>query len=812
MPKSLTLAGSRSDFVIQRVPQPDGGASLLLVGVSASKAGTVLRLDGVSKLVFSDGALSLSDTAFANARTALPSEQPTEFPAGREAVSRLADFELGPQPFNEAEHAAPNPGQSTAVKALVPRAAGSYAAQSAAQPGQGDGSGKEAGPTHGATDIHAEESPQRGGHVPVSQTSNDSGRQSLSSDKKSEGKEGKEGTQGMQGDSSSALWAANAVRGSVGKSSSSVAESPVRDYSAKSIYGTAGNDTLIGEYGDDIFFTSGGNDRFIGGAGVDTLIGVNPIGATALQLSPGVFSLKGKVLEISLGTNGFPEYGSFVLDGNLQISGLEFIRLTEDSEDISLARISLPTALDDELAPLDIGSAWRVDALSGNDKITGGQAGDAIVGGEGNDFIDGGRNDVADLGEFVEELSGGNGADELFFRGLGGVAGAGSSVEPRAILSGGDGNDQINVTLDSRLSLSVSGGAGLDILRLEQASAAGPIWDPNVIRWSYVISSNGQLLLSASYVDPLSPGAGLVESDASIEKIGLGFGNTSLMNLVRPSGNGGVLTGSQGNDLIVPIEGLASDIDAGAGDDIVIAAAGSRVSLGSGINQLYAESSDFILDYAGSAAGVRLTLASKLGLVFDEQGEILSIDRLYSAPAAVEGSAFDDLISGTSADEILSGEQGNDQLLGGGGNDQLSGGDGNDSLTVQGAGQASLSGGAGSDKFFIDMDFSTDAHVSVNDFSAAELDKLFINLTTYSGASGDYFGEYKIFDEDNVLLISGNTSNTSENIIEFILKMSQSGYYLVDNATESSGFVDVEAGNGNLTAEQLAALINVDYF
>jgi Ca2+-binding RTX toxin-like protein len=812
MPKSLTLAGSRSDFVIQRVPQPDGGVVLLLVGVSASKAGTVLRLDGVSKLVFSDGPLSLANTAFANPRTALPSEQPAGAQTGREAVSRLADFGFEPQSLNEAEHASPNPGQSPAVKAHIPRASGSYAAQSAAQSGLGDGSGKGAQPAHAATEMHADESPHRGEQAPVSRAGADSGRQGLTYEKKGEGKEGRESTQGMQGDSGNALWAANALRGSAGKNSPGVTETPVRDYSAKSLYGTAGNDTLIGEYGDDVFFTSGGNDRFVGGAGIDTLIGVNPVGAMALQLSPGVFSLKGKVLEIRLGANGFPEYGSSMVDGNLQISGFEFIRLTEEDEDISLARISLPTPLDDELAPLDIGSAWSVDALSGNDKITGGQAGDAVAGGEGDDLIDGGRNDVTELTEFVEVLSGGNGADELFFRGLGGVAGSGASYEPRAILSGGEGNDRLNVTLDSRLILSVSGGAGLDVLRLEQASAAGPIWDPNVIRWSYVMGANGQLLLSASYIDSLTSGAGLVESDASIEKVGLGFGATSLMSLVRPSGNGGVLTGSQGNDLIVPIEGFASDMDAGAGDDIVIAASGSRVSLGSGINQLYAESGDFILDYGGSAAGVRLTLASKLGLVFDDQGEILSIDRLYGAPATVEGSTFGDLISGTSSDEILSGGQGDDQIIGGGGNDQLSGGAGNDSLTVQGTGQASLFGGSGSDKFIIDADFSTDMQVSVTDFSVAELDKLFINLSTYSGASGDYFGEYQIFDEDNVLLTSGNTSRDSENIIEFILKSSQSGYYLVDNSTDSSGFVDVGAGNGNLTAEQLAALINADYF
>lgn len=809
MPKSLTLTGSRSDFAIQRVPLPDGGTSLLLVGISPSKAGTVLRLDGVSKLVFSDGALPLADTAFANPKTALPSEQPAGYQADREAVSRLADLAGLPDPLSEGEQDTSHAGRSPAIKAPVPQVAVSYKLQGASQFEPRGESGKAAQQAHTLATAHAEEHAQGGGRSPEPQSRADSGRQPQSSDKKSDVREG------TQSDSSGALWGANAnaMRGTIAKNSAGPAtEGPARDYSAKSLYGTVGNDTLVGESGDDTFFTSVGNDRFIGGAGIDTLIGVNPIGATALQLSPGVFSLKAKVLDISLGANGFSDYGSFMFDGNLQISGLEFIRQTEEDEAISLARISLPTALDDELAPLDISRAWRIDALAGNDKITGGQVGDAIAGGEGNDFIDGGRNDVTDLDEFVEVLSGGAGADELFFRGLGSLDGTSSVSEALAILSGGEGNDQLNATLDSRLVLNVSGGEGLDILRIEQAAATGSIWDPGVIRWSYATGADGQLLLSASYVNPLNPGAGLFESDASIEKIGLGFGTTSLMNLVRPSTTGGVVTGSQGNDLIVPIDGIASVIDAGAGDDIVIAAAGSRVSLGSGINQLYAESEDFILDYAGSAAGVRLNLASKLGLVFDDEGEILSIDRLHSAPATVDGSAFADLISGTASDETLSGADGNDQLYGGGGNDQLSGGAGDDSLIIQGAGQSSLSGGAGSDKFFVDVDFWTEAQVSISDFSVAELDKLFINLSTYSGVSGDYFGEYKIFDEDNALLISGNTSRDSENIIEFILKASQSGYYLVDNATDSSGFVSVETSNDSLTAEQLAALINVDYF
>ena len=807
MPKSLTLTGSRSDFIIQRLPLADGGTSLLLVGVSPSKAGTIIRLDGVSKLIFSDGALPLADTAFANPRTALPSEQPEAYPAGPGVASRLAGLGDVPEPSGEAEPDGSHPGQSPAIRASVPAAAGSYKSQSAAQVSSREESGKAAHQVHGSTIDHAEDHARAGFRSTQAQSSAESGRQSPSSEKRSDGKEG------ALGDSSGALWGANFMQGASARGSAGpAADDPARDYGTKSLYGTPGNDTLIGEYGDDTFFTSGGNDRLIGGAGIDTLIGVNPVGATALQLSPGVFSLRAKVLEITLGANGFSEYGSVMLDGNLQITGLEFIRQTEEDEAISLSLISLPTALDDELAPLDTSRAWRVDALAGSDKITGGQAGDAIVGGDGDDFIDGGRNDVTDLDEFVEVLAGGAGADELFFRGLGGLDGASSDSEAIAILSGGEGNDQLNVTLDSRLVLDVSGGEGLDILRIEQASATGSVWDPGVIRWSYAVDAEGKLLLSASYVNPLSSGAGLFESDASIEKIGLGFGTTSLMNLVRPTTSGGVVSGSQGNDLIVPVDGLATVIDAGAGDDIVIAAAGSRIALGSGINQLYAESDDFILDYAGSAAGVRLNLGSKLGLVFDDEGEILSIDRLHIAPAAVEGSAFDDLISGTSSAETLSGADGNDQLYGGGGNDQLSGGAGDDSLIVQGTGQSSLSGGAGADKFFVDVDFSTDAQVSVMDFSAVELDKLFINLSTYSGVSGDYFGEYKIFDEDNALLISGDTSRDSENIIEFILKVSQGNYYVVDNATNSSGFIAVETGSDSLTAEQLAALINVDYF
>jgi Ca2+-binding RTX toxin-like protein len=810
MPKAVSLQGSRSDFVIQRLSAPEGGSALLLVGTSGARAGTVLRLDGVEKLVFSDGAVSLADTAFANPQSSLPSEQPMEQQSAHAAAPRVADFYTLQELPADSGQAIAEPGKQSVAKIKAP-AAGGYTHVGTAQ----DQSAIE----RSDTAKHAKRGavvPNADSPDPTSRTSSgtarsESGRQSSPADRKGDSSD----KSAVDNHSGGVAWGGGSGAGfgaDANKAGDSSTQAQPLDYAAKSRYGTPGNDILIGEYGDDVFYTSGGNDSYIGRAGNDTLVGVNPDEASALQLSPGVFLLRAKVLDVSLGSNGFPDYSSLMFDSTAQMSGIEFIRMKENDEAIALARISLPTMLDDELAPLDTADAWRVDALSGNDKITGGQAGDAISGGSGDDYIDGGINDVSGLSEFVETLVGGEGNDQLFFYGAGDLSSTTPPSDSRANVSGDDGNDQLNVTLDSRVMLSVSGGAGIDVLRIQQLSASGPVWDPNVLRWSYALDGAGQLRLSATYLNPLVAGAGLFESDAAIEKIGSGFGTASLMNLVRPTTNFGSISGSEGDDLIVPIDGVASLIEAGAGDDIVIAGAGSRVSLGSGVNQLYSESGNITLDYASAAAGVRLNLANKLGLVFDDQGEILSIDRLYGVPLGVIGSNFDDALSGTTSNENLTGGAGHDRLSGGGGNDQLSGGVGDDTLITHGDGQSVLSGGTGADKFFVDIDFAASAGATITDFSSAELDQIFIDMTTYSGTAGDYFGRYTIVDEQNTFLTSKNTSHESENIMEFILKESQRGYYLVNNETGQSGYVFVEADQTELTAAQLAALINVDYF
>jgi Ca2+-binding RTX toxin-like protein len=146
------------------------------------------------------------------------------------------------------------------------------------------------------------------------------------------------------------------------------------------------------------------------------------------------------------------------------------------------------------------------------------------------------------------------------------------------------------------------------------------------------------------------------------------------------------LLGLGGNDLL---QGLAGDdsIDGGEGNDTVEGGLGADdLEGGAGLD---------LLSYAGSAAAVRVNLATGEAYFGDAGGDA------FAGFEAVRGSASTlagDTLGGDSMANTLEGLAGADTLSGGGGADRLLGGNGADSLLGGGAGDV-LQGGAGADRF-----------------------------------------------------------------------------------------------------------------
>jgi Ca2+-binding RTX toxin-like protein len=160
-------------------------------------------------------------------------------------------------------------------------------------------------------------------------------------------------------------------------------------------------------------------------------------------------------------------------------------------------------------------------------------------------------------------------------------------------------------------------------------------------------------------------------------------------HLIGRDGND-VLFGGRGDDLLSG----ARDNDTlhgGDGSDVVIGGSGADVlNGGRGADVLDGGFGRDTADYAGSAAGVTVNLATNVATGGDAAGDILiNIEDL-------SGSALADVLTGNTSANRLSGQAGNDTLDGGAGNDTQFGGDGNDRM-VAGAGNDRAFGGTGAD-------------------------------------------------------------------------------------------------------------------
>jgi Ca2+-binding RTX toxin-like protein len=799
--KPISLTGSQSDYSIIRMPGPEGVISLALVGNTPELQGFMRPLDQNSRLEFKDGSsVNLEQTSFAT-NEAVPVNPPVRAETSS-IVQFIASDVLAIPGMRPADEEVDPSGQVANVKSFS--LAKPQVPKGAIQPGQPEGeqdtpnrlaiNAADLASTPAASADHA---PPRNAQAQASSDSDQTneGQRSVAAQLPS----------ASSGDSSSPNV------DSSNSSSLSPAPPPV-DYQAKYLFGTTGSDVLSGAEGEDTFFTSAGLDSFMGKGGADTLVGIKPEEFSILQISQGVYTFKGQVKEVKAAQGGEPVFGNSLDNSQIWISSIENFKENAISPNYTLAQLSNASVFDDQLRPFDVTQAVSVDGLKGNDSLLGGDAADTLKGGLGNDRLDGALNTLGS-GITHESLDGGQGNDVLIFRGVSKPADVSSSDQVTADLLGGEGNDQLNLVLSAHASVQVSGGAGQDSLSIDFSGLGGSAWSPENIRWFYELK-DGQALLSLSYEGETDASAGLKETDASIETVGIGLFSGGTYQLVRPRAGSIQLQGSSADELFIPVQNALSEVHAGAGNDLVIASSGAVIDLGQGINQVYGDGHDFTLDYGSSAAGVNLNLGSKTGIVFDGQGELLSLDRLYCLPKTVNGSDHNDSLNGTSASEELSGGLGNDELTGGGGHDQLLGGPGNDTLTVSGTGTSQLAGGLGADHFMVNLHVTGQARADITDLSHTESDTISLNLSEISSALGQYFDSYEFLSIEGHILSQGPTGHFGDNVFDIFIKNHSMSInlYTTNGLADDNPFLVVSTDLSYLTPEQVQALIEVGYF
>lgn len=171
--------------------------------------------------------------------------------------------------------------------------------------------------------------------------------------------------------------------------------------------------------------------------------------------------------------------------------------------------------------------------------------------------------------------------------------------------------------------------------------------------------------------------------------------------------------GGDGNDIIDDIGNTAytigSTIDAGAGNDIVWGTSGAdSISGGSGDDTLSGEVGADTLD--GGAGH----------------------DTLY-------GGSEDDVLYGSTGNDLLEGDSGNDSLFGGGDDDTLRGGDGED-LLDGGLGADTLESGAGNDTILIAQGDTADAGDGDDVFTVMSYGEDPTDITINGGNTGESTG------------------------------------------------------------------------
>ena len=359
-----------------------------------------------------------------------------------------------------------------------------------------------------------------------------------------------------------------------------------------------------------------------------------------------------------------------------------------------------------------------IGGFGGNDRLEGGAGDDSLDGGMGNDNLIGGdgNDSLTDTGGAVEQLYGQNGDDLLSItRAAGGTGnfvldgGAGADRFVLGALSGltqakgGADNDRF----ESHGSATITGGTGVDTIRIEGDFAAGAV----VAVEDFTAGAGG---------DRLDLGAFMTARFTGWD----GVANPTSTGHVR------VVASATGSTVQVDLNG--------GGDSWTTIATLKGVSPG----QLTAENLGFALSggangITGTAGNDVLNGSNGVDIILGLQGD----DTLKGNGGndELQGDGGKDKLYGLDGDDSLYGGDDIDQMLGGNGNDSLFGEAGDD-IMVGGLGKDTLTGGLGKDSFSYSLTSESAAGAAdrILDFNASQGDKLNLKaVDADAGVAGD---------------------------------------------------------------------------
>ncbi len=479
------------------------------------------------------------------------------------------------------------------------------------------------------------------------------------------------------------------------------------------VFGSAHNDTLLGNDGDNFLRGRAGNDSIDGGAGIDRADYRTAAGA----------------VQVSLLTNT-----SAGADGVDTLVDIENLRGSELYGDL--------LAGDDDVN--------LIDGLGGNDTLRGNGGADELLGGDGNDSLDGGVDADSMTGgagndTYVVNLDGdltvetstllgeidtvqsavtrtlGANLERLTLTGVNAINGVGNGLAnlmtgnvAANILNGAVGNDTLiggagnDRLLGSFGNDSLSGGIGADTM------------DGGAGNDTYVVDSAGDLLLETGML--------LSEIDTVQSSVTRALGNyferllLTGANAINGTGN------TRANEIIG--NAAANTLSGAAGNDTLNGGAGIDSLVGGIGNDTY------VVDVAGDVVSETSTVATEIDTLASFVTRTLgaNVERLtLSGVASINGTGNtqDNFISGNIGANTLNGSSGNDTLNGDFGNDSLIGGFGNDSLTG-GLGTDTMVGGTGNDIYIVDVAGDVTTETST---LATEIDPVYSGVTRLLGAN-----------------------------------------------------------------------------
>ncbi|WP_194792814.1 calcium-binding protein [Caenimonas koreensis] len=438
---------------------------------------------------------------------------------------------------------------------------------------------------------------------------------------------------------------------------------------ADTLSGGESADTLLGGAGSDSLSGGNGNDQLTGGAGNDTLAG----GA-----GDDVAFFAGSVFDYSTAAAGADTWLVTYLgsggDGADRVSGVEQFRFADATLAPAefLAAPGTPTPGDDWLVRGVVNDS--IDALAGNDVVSGGDGDDSLAGGAGADVIRGGW-----------------GRDQLFTGSATFILVAPAGIDrPLPALDSGIEHDAIDGGASDDILFAgygddVSGGAGMDKLFVSFAGA--PVG------------------VHADFREILTQGSTVIAG-----------GNYESVEAVS------WVEGSAHDDFIAAISNanaqlvFYNDIYGRDGNDTLIGAYHTQVMAGGdGNDVIYGTGSAYLSHATGDAGNDTLFGGGGLSIMEGNDGDDLFVGSSDAIDIAYGGEGNDILDSGP-RDDTMHGDGGNDSIYGGGDADVLEGGDGNDLLVgdysylpnwnglIGGTNNDTLRGGAGDDTLSGDLE------------------------------------------------------------------------------------------------------------